>query len=142
MHATACRQNLARSATGTYITKTAYLNMTKKKTTKHKVTVKVRPQVKQRPRLTRGRKAYTPAKTLIFERTIREAWDGPTWDVPVSLNVVLNKDSIVITVQEIDVLPSPLRGDIDNYVKSIMDGLNGAAYTDDKLVRKLTVVKK
>lgn len=138
----ACHPSHARSVTGTDTTKTAYQNMTKKKTTKHKVTVKVRPQVKQRPRLTRGRKAYTPVKTLIFEGIIREAWDGPTWDVPVSLNVVLNKDSIVITVDEIDMGPSLLRGDIDNYVKAIMDGLNGAAYTDDKLVRKLTVVKK
>jgi Holliday junction resolvase RusA-like endonuclease len=48
-----------------------------------------------------------------------------------------------VTVTEYDTLePSPLRGDIDNYAKSILDGLNGVAYTDDKLVYKLQVTKR
>jgi Holliday junction resolvase RusA-like endonuclease len=36
---------------------------------------------------------------------------------------------------------SSLRGDIDNYVKTILDGLNEVAWEDDRQVLKLTVVK-
>ena len=31
-------------------------------------------------------------------------------------------------------------GDVDNYTKSILDGLNGIAYQDDKQVHHLEVV--
>lgn len=64
------------------------------------------------------------------------------WEGPVSLEILLEKDNITITVSSYDAAPSPLRGDIDNYAKSIMDGLNGAAYTDDRLVRRLVVIKR
>ena len=37
--------------------------------------------------------------------------------------------------------PSKLRGDIDNYAKSILDGLNGVAYTDDKQIVSLELRK-
>ena len=43
---------------------------------------------------------------------------------------------------DVDVPKSPLLGDIDNYAKSILDGLNGVAFDDDKQVRYLKVVKK
>ena len=33
-----------------------------------------------------------------------------------------------------------LRGDADNYAKSVMDALNGIAYKDDRQVRQLSVV--
>jgi crossover junction endodeoxyribonuclease RusA len=36
---------------------------------------------------------------------------------------------------------SSLRGDIDNYVKSILDALNGVAWEDDKQIIELTVKK-
>lgn len=36
---------------------------------------------------------------------------------------------------------SPLRGDIDNYVKTVMDALNGKAYADDRQVQKLRAAK-
>jgi crossover junction endodeoxyribonuclease RusA len=110
---------------------------------KHKQVFKFRPKVKQRPRLGRRGRVFTPAQTLEFERQVREAWDGFCAEKPVSLVITLYKDKFTVTVTEYDTLePSPLRGDIDNYAKSILDGLNGVAYTDDKLVYKLQVTKR
>jgi Holliday junction resolvase RusA-like endonuclease len=61
----------------------------------------------------------------------------------VSITVTLDKDKFRVTVtEERGRKPSALRGDTDNYIKSIMDGLNGAAYVDDKQVYKITVTKK
>lgn len=76
-----------------------------------------------------------------FEARIAEAWDGPKFTGPVSVEIALRKDSIRITIKELDVAPTPLRGDVDNYAKSILDGLNNVAYVDDKQVRELKVKK-
>lgn len=110
---------------------------------KHTQTFRFKPRPKQRPRLGRKGRVFTPAETLEFERTIKEHYNGPLFETGVNITITLNKDSFTVTVSEHAKLePSPLRGDIDNYAKSIMDGLNGVAYTDDRLVRKLQVTKK
>lgn len=86
---------------------------------------------------------FTPPATLEFEQRIREGWTGPRFSGPVSITVTLAKDHFYVTVTELSKAPkSLLRGDIDNYVKSIMDGLNGVAYDDDKQVYKMTVSKR
>ena len=36
---------------------------------------------------------------------------------------------------------APMEGDIDNIIKPIMDGLNGVAYLDDKVVERVIVQK-
>ena len=109
---------------------------------KHTVTIKVKPQVKQRPRMTRRGRTYTPKQTLEFESIIREAWDGPQFESPVSVDIVFYKEKIKITItEEAGEKKSSLRGDIDNYAKSVLDGLNGAAYVDDRQVIKLKVNK-
>ena len=108
---------------------------------KHTITVKVRPKVKDRPRMTRRGRVYTPKTTLAFESIIANAWDGPKFTGPVSVEIVLRKDSIRITIKELDVESTPLRGDVDNYAKSILDGLNNVAYVDDRQVRELKVKK-
>ena len=109
----------------------------------YKQTFKFKPKVKQRPRLGRRGRVFTPAQTLEFERAVKESYEGFCADKPVSLTITLYKDKFTVTVTEYDTLePSPLRGDIDNYAKSILDGLNGVAYTDDRLVCKLQVTKR
>jgi len=37
---------------------------------------------------------------------------------------------------------SKLRGDVDNYLKSLMDGLNGVAYDDDGQVVSVKAFKR
>ena len=111
---------------------------------KHTVTYPSRPQVKQRPRMTRRGKAYTPMATHLAENVIREGWNGPKYEGPVFMEVQFSKDGTIVTVGSLDELAypkTPLRGDIDNYLKLVMDGLNGAAYLDDSQVRTIKVIK-
>jgi Holliday junction resolvase RusA-like endonuclease len=106
------------------------------------MTFPFRPRVKQRPRLGRRGKAYTPAETKQFEQRIRNAWDFPPIDGPVNVEVHLYKDKFRVVVKQFDgPLKSSLRGDIDNYAKAILDGLNRVAYTDDSKIRRLYIYK-
>lgn len=99
-----------------------------------------RPQTKQRPRLGKRRKAYTPKPTHDYERQVKEAWieqEGYTqFAGPVGMSVVIRQDHVEIEVWELEEShrPKGIRGDIDNYLKCISDGLNGAAYLDDRQV--------
>jgi crossover junction endodeoxyribonuclease RusA len=109
---------------------------------RHTQTFNFKPKVKQRPRLGRRGRVFTPIQTLEFERAVREAWEGPCADKPVDITISLYKHKLRVTVTESkDPTSSGLRGDIDNYAKSILDGLNGVAYVDDKLVKRLLVTK-
>lgn len=107
----------------------------------YRQTLYIKPKVKQRPRLGRRGRVFTPTQTLEFEQGIKARWRGPCADGPVNLAIGLYKNKIVITMTDSDVETTGLRGDIDNYAKAILDGLNGVGYTDDKLVRRLLVTK-
>jgi Holliday junction resolvase RusA-like endonuclease len=84
---------------------------------------------------------YTDKATREYEQAIKDAYDGPLFDGPVSMSVTFTKDKITITLSEMEG-QSSLRGDIDNYVKSIMDGLNGVAYKDDGQVLNIRAHKR
>jgi crossover junction endodeoxyribonuclease RusA len=98
-----------------------------------KLTIPGRPVPKARPRLgVHGRKAYvyTPPQTKEYEKLV--GWvakcngckplNGP---IAVKLHLFIRGRS----------------GDVDNYCKSILDGLNGVAYEDDDQVVELQVRK-
>lgn len=100
------------------------------------------PQVKQRPRMTRRGRVFTPAKTLEFEAKVAKAWRFKPIEGDVSVGIILGKETFTVWVDEYQGdTTTKLRGDIDNYVKSILDGLNGVAFTDDKFIRSITVEK-
>ncbi|MFO0417802.1 MAG: RusA family crossover junction endodeoxyribonuclease [Planctomycetota bacterium] len=105
---------------------------------------------KQRARLTRprrGRKsrAYTPQRTVHFENSVAAAYQaagGTHWgDIPVGMELEIHKDGISVDVfpLESSVRPVGIRGDIDNIVKAVQDGLNGVAWADDRQVELLVV---
>lgn len=106
---------------------------------------------KQRARLTRRRKggkqiAYTPQATRNFETEVGQFWKEtfPDYSVvtePVHVSIEIRQESFTVQVvpQQQSVRPVGLRGDVDNYVKSILDGLNGVAWIDDKQVEKIAV---
>lgn len=115
---------------------------TRKKKTEHTVIYDGRPQVKQRPRMTRRGRAYTPMKTHLAEDVIRDGWNGPKFEGPIFMRAKFSKAGTEVTVGTYDGTQSPLRGDIDNYVKLVMDGLNRVAYDDDNQIVYLEVYKQ
>lgn len=111
---------------------------------RHTFTIPGRPQVKQRPRMTRRGRVYTPEATTQFERWVAESYgDGPLFTGPVHVRIRLHKDKTVVTVEECAAGTSGLRGDIDNYVKSVLDGLQmgSAAFKNDSQVVRVTATK-
>ena len=106
--------------------------------------IPVKPEVKQRPRLGRRRKAFTPEKTLIFEAAIRDHYKevGIHYgDLPLAVSVEIERDGFWVKVEPLEAFHRPvgILGDVDNYVKSILDGLQGAAYDNDKQIEQFTV---
>lgn len=101
-----------------------------------------RPVPKGRPRLgVRGRKAviYTPAETRAYEEAV--GWAGRIAGMepiigPVRVRYEVYADCAVVEIEQVQQWPKERGryGDLDNYSKSIMDGLIGIAYKDDKQI--------
>lgn len=90
---------------------------------------------------------YTPRETLKAESLIAEAWNnednkGPKFEGPIEINIVIDKNGTDVLVKKLESFGTPtLKGDIDNYVKTILDGLNGVAWEDDSQVIKIVAMK-
>lgn len=100
----------------------------------YKLKVDSKPIPKGRPRMTRYGRVFTPATTLQAEAIIAQAWNGPKYEGLVEVDCVFSPEGTTVIVTPVDGTQSKLRGDIDNYVKLLMDGLNGVAWLDDKQV--------
>lgn len=95
------------------------------------------PVPKSRPRVvTRGGRsfAYTPKKVKDWERRVgeeaRKYFERPfDWPVVVSMTFYLERPES----RRLDFWASTTP-DLDNIEKSVLDALNGVAYTDDRLV--------
>lgn len=95
--------------------------------------------VKARPRLGRRRKAFTPQKTVDFENRVKDWWAKtapPFGTAPVYVGVEIHKEGFWVEVHELEesVRPVGILGDVDNYVKSILDGLQPVAFDNDRQV--------
>lgn len=102
-------------------------------------TIPGRPVPKERPRMGRGRRVFTPARTKEYEhfvgnscRAALAAWNlgGRDWQTGATYKV--------------EVTCYFKRGntpDCDNLAKSILDGMNGIAYDDDRQVTWVSVMK-
>lgn len=93
-------------------------------------TVDGRPLPKERPRLGRN-KTYTPSKTLTYEAEI--GWAARVAMQQHGLTMTLEPVALQINVYHAD----KNNGDLDNIIKTILDGLNGVAYKDDKQVHAI-----
>lgn len=90
-----------------------------------------RPVPKERPRTGQGR-TYTPKKTLDHEQAVRDR----AWAAMVKGRVSKNLSDdlgIIVTFH----LPDRRRVDIDNLLKTVLDGLNGMAFKDDSQIVKV-----
>jgi crossover junction endodeoxyribonuclease RusA len=108
---------------------------------KHTFTVSGRPVPKERPRLGRRGRVFTPQRTLDRERLIADAYDGPVFDGPVRLTVEYTTQGEHITIESVDATRR-LRGDLDNYIKTTSDALNGVAWADDSQVVDIFASKR
>ena len=111
------------------------------------ITVPGEPIAKGRPRFYAGR-AYTPARTREYDEKIRTAYMARYGNMdplagPVSVCVSAyfkipqgwNKQKTADAEHD-EILPTK-KPDVDNVVKSALDGLNGQAWQDDSQVVRL-----
>ena len=103
-------------------------------------------QPKQRPRISNG-KAFTPKETRQFEAKVKK-WAQEchmtvcTYPVEVFIHMMeRTTDKEKIFHSKLG-LVYPMRGDIDNLAKSILDALNGIAYVDDKQIINLSLMRE
>lgn len=107
-----------------------------------------RPQPKERPRFNRKTgQAYTPDKTRKAEQRLGDLWfdaGGPNYPAgtPLEVELVFNRDGSYVIVRPVEREKIHLRGDIDNYVKTALDGLNEVAWADDVQIVSLKVTKE
>ena len=110
-----------------------------------------KPQGKGRPRFTMKGHAYTPERTVAYEKLIRDEYMkqcGHNFgDVPLKMMVIIEyapPRSATKKMRE-DMLARKLyptkKPDIDNVVKAVADALNGVAYRDDVQIVELFVKK-
>ena len=104
------------------------------------------PRAKQRPRTmyVKGQyRTFTPHETRRAETALREQWVGEPSEGPLAVSFGLWDDHIEVVMQS---CPEPEsrklgRGDLDNYVKLIMDALNGRAWVDDRQIVAMSARK-
>lgn len=89
---------------------------------------------------------YTPKETKAAEAAVAEAWSKAYGsqkfdDGPLGVALTFTPEGVEVSVYRVD-WDSKLRGDIDNYAKTVLDGLNKVAWGDDKQIVELRVEKR
>jgi crossover junction endodeoxyribonuclease RusA len=108
----------------------------------HEQFIEGKPTPKGRPRMTKTGHVYTPESTRRAEAALRAAYSGPLFHGLVSVDVNVSKDGYGFIIHELsDDEKSSLRGDVDNYCKTLLDALNGVAWDDDKQVTRVSMRK-
>ena len=103
--------------------------------------IDVRPFPKERPRLSGNRIVYTPIKTRNFENMIAYEWKRRYKDLILKNAVKLDLLFCFKKAKSCKKTLHTQRPDIDNLLKSILDGLNKTAFVDDCQVIELNSKK-
>ena len=116
---------------------------------KVKFIIDTKPVPKARPRLGRGGRVFTPQTTLAFENTCalsygnRHNFGKDPISIKITFNFEVPKSYTKKKQQDaLNGILRPSRNDIDNLVKSVLDGLNGIAWEDDRYICQLKAEKK
>lgn len=118
----------------------------------YKIRVNGEPVPKARPRHTKSGHTYTPATTRDFEAKVRDAFiQGYPGEYPSTKPIAMNiefgtalpksypkGDKRLANAGRLRPTKKP---DIDNLIKSVLDGLNQVAYQDDKQVVEVVATK-
>ena len=117
---------------------------------KVKFTIPSAPVPKSRPRFnTNTGRAFTDDKTRIFENLVSLAYGARHYfddsyirirmkfkfEIPKSYSNKKRKDALEGKIR-------PTKADIDNYIKSVLDGLNKKAFKDDRYVYAVLAEKE
>ena len=107
------------------------------------------PVTKARPRFnTRTGRAFTDDKTRIFENIVSLAYGSRHYfddsyirvrikfkfDIPKSFSKKKRLEALEGKIR-------PTKGDVDNYAKAVLDGLNGVAFKDDRYIYAMEMEK-
>lgn len=107
------------------------------------VFIPMKPVAKGRPRFGRGGRVYTPDETAHAEAFLkgylRVKYRGLLIEGPLAVSIVVHKERP--KSQPKRVYPTS-RPDLDNYIKLVMDAMNGLVFIDDAQVVKLDGEKK
>ncbi len=103
---------------------------------------------KGRPRFTRIGgyvRTYTPKKTHDYESLIKESYTGGIYEGALKIRInAFFKIPVSYTKKKKAELPGKvymMKPDIDNIAKSVLDGLNGVAWSDDTQVVEMSITK-
>lgn len=103
---------------------------------------------KGRPRFTRVGgfvRTYTPKKTHDYESLIKESYKGKKYDGPLKMEIIAHfivpKSYTKKKKTELPGTRYMMKPDIDNIAKSVLDGLNGVAWSDDTQVVEMSIKK-
>ena len=107
-------------------------------------------KAKERPRVGKGGRIYTPNGTHKYEKLVKNIYEEKgiyffdneyisikiifKFEIPKSYNKKKHSEALEGIIR-------PTKGDTDNYIKSIMDGLNGCAWRDDRYVFRIEAEK-
>ena len=106
-------------------------------------------QAKQRPRVNRNTgRIYTPGATHKYEKLVKESYgNNPCFeDQFISIKIIFKFEvpKSYSKKKQAEALAGDLRptkADIDNYIKSVLDGLNKVAFLDDRYICSIEASK-
>lgn len=111
----------------------------------HSFEIEGRPRAKGRPRfrvIGNGKViAYTDSATREFEKHVADSYDGPLFEGTIAVTIECHTGSTYVSIREYPEWDPKLRGDVDNYGKAILDGLQGKAFKNDSQVIALDMSK-
>lgn len=102
---------------------------------------------KQRPRLGKNGCVYTPQKTKAFEQKCKLSYKDYYFDkeyIAVKISFMFEVPKSYSKKNREEALKGnirPTKADIDNYIKSVLDGLNGVAWSDDRYIAAVMAEK-
>lgn len=145
------RYTLDRNSEG-YGDPTAYQairNASKTEKKKVRFIIPGEPIAKERPRLGKNGKVYTPRKTHNFETICSLAYgnrprlEGEKLRVEILFNFKVPKSySKKQRNKALNDEIGPTKKDIDNCIKTVLDGLNGRAWKDDRYIHEIIAKKQ
>lgn len=109
------------------------------------------PVAKGRPKLSRYG-TYTPKKTKEYEEHIKQEWRKNGYREPltgaVMVDIVFHRSiqksgSKAVKMARLTGKVKPtIKPDLDNYIKAVLDGLNGLAWVDDSQIINISATKE